>query len=471
MINDEAIADRILELVAEEAWDKIALLFADLHPADIADVIERAPEADHERLFDAVADDDKHAVLTELDSPVESDVLDGLDDSSVSKILEQAPPDDAADILGDMPDDRSEHVLEIMPDEESDDIRELLQYDPDTAGGIMTPDVLAMSKDKSVAEALDAIAFMEEDDEPVYNVNVVDKEEKLVGFVTIWELLRQRDRKRPIGEMANTDFIAATTDTDQEEVTHLMSRYDLNVIPVVDAEGKLVGRVTSDDAIEVMEEEASEDIFRLAGSDDSELENMSIPRTCLVRLPWLLVTLFGGFVVSLILRRFHAYITGQSDIDVHTLALAAFVPSVLAMGGNAAIQSSTLVVRSIALGELEGRSMLRLLGREISIGAIMGCFCGIIIGLWANLVTSEPAIGATAAIVLRPYQLALIVAVALFCAMSFATVFGASVPIILNRANIDPAVASGPFVTIANDISSVLIYFAATVLLVGFFAT
>jgi magnesium transporter len=241
---------------------------------------------------------------------------------------------------------------------------------------------------------------------------------------------------------------------DQEEVARLMNKYDLTVVPVVDAEGRLVGRVTADDVIDVMEEEASEDIFRLAGSDDAELESTSLLKSCMVRLPWLFITLFGGFITSLILRHFHGYIS-------HVFVLAVFVPTVLAMGGNTGIQSSILVVRSIALGGLKGRSVIGLVLRELMIGASMGVVCGSVIGLWSHFLIAggQPAL-------VTSVQLAGVVAVALFSAMTFAAVFGALVPIVLDRVGVDPAVAAGPFITIANDISALLIYFGITMLLI-----
>lgn len=444
---------RILNAISKEAWEEVAAVLAGCHPADIADIINRAPPNTQQRLFSLVRDNIKPDVLAELESVAGSDILESLSNSEISEIVEEMAPDDAADVIADLPKERSEKVLELMEKEESQDVRELLKYEDDTAGGIMTTDVVAMHENQTVDEALHAIAYLETR-EPFFNANIVDENEKLIGYINIWELLRERDRRKPLGELVHRNFIAATVDMDQEEVAHLMSRYDLTVMPVVNNAGKLVGRITADDAIDVMEEEASEDIFRLAGSDDAELENASTIRTCMVRLPWLFITLCGGFATSLILRHFHARI---SEI----LILAAFVPIVLAMGGNTGIQSSTLIVRSIALGNLKGRNILSLLTREIMVGAIMGCVCGMIIGIWAHfIIAATPGYDP----ILSAKHLAAVVALALFAAMTFAAVFGALVPVVLNKMRIDPAVASGPFVTITNDISALLIYFAVTIL-------
>jgi len=363
-------------------------------------------------------------------------------------------PDDAADIIGDLNEERSSEILKLMDDEESEDVRRLLKYDEDTAGGIMTTDVVAMREDQTVEEAINAILHSDED-EPFIYAYITDASGKLIGYTDIWELLRTKDRQTLLKNVLHRDFVAVNVNDDQEDVAHTLSQYDLPALPVIDDSGHIVGRVTVDDVIDVIEDEASEDIFRLAGSDDVELESTSPLKSCMARLPWLMITLFGGFLTSLILGYFHAHIAG-------VIILGAFVPAILAMGGNASIQSSTLVVRTIALRELEGGKMFSRLLREITVGAIMGTICGLLIGSWVFFVsTRHPTPGYS------PLQLAATVAISLFTSMSFATVFGSSVPLVLNKMGVDPAVAAGPFVTIANDLSSLLIYFGITVALLN----
>ena len=446
--------DRILDLIQEDAWPQIAEELASWHPADIADVIERAPKDDQDRLFNLLSDELKPDVLSELETEAETGVLDSLSNAELSEIVEEMDPDDAADVIGDLSDQRSSEVLELMDDEESEEVRRLLEYDEETAGGIMTPDVVTMHSNQTVGEAIEAIAYLDEG-EPFVFAYITNQEKRLIGYIDIWELLRERNRQRPLSELCHTDFVAANVNDDQEDVAHVLSQYDLSAIPVIDDEGCIVGRVTVDDVIDVIEEEASEDIFRLAGSDDVELETDSPIRSCMARLPWLLVTLFGGLLISLILKQFHARISS-------VLILGAFVPAVLAMGGNTGIQASTLVVRTIALRGLEGRSIKRLLLREIIVGAIMGTICGLFIGGWALIWmhhSPDPTYSAL--------RLACVVSIALFSAMSFAAVFGALVPLILNKVHVDPAVASGPFVTITNDLAALLIYFGVTVTLLS----
>ncbi len=358
-------------------------------------------------------------------------------------------PDDAADVLGELKEERSEGILELMDEEESEDVRELLQYGEETAGGIMTTDFIAASAAMTASEAIDYIAELDLD-EAVYNLYVTDPEGRLTGWIQLWKLIKKANAGMTLDVLADKETISVHTDTDQEAVARLASKYDLSSMPVLDHENRLVGRITVDDIMDVIEEEASEDIFKLAGSDDSELEYTSPLHACKSRLPWLMVTLFAGFVSSLILKRF---------IDHHIVALSFFVPIIMAMGGNTGIQSSTLIIRGLAVGSITEREVLKLLGRELTVGALMGLICGVVVGLWANFMvgteTSIPAI-----------YLAFTVGVSLFTAMMFAAVFGAFAPLLLNRFKADPAVASGPFVTASNDILALLIYYAITLALI-----
>ena len=444
----------ILDLAARREWDSVRHALIELHPADIADILDRAPHDARLRMFAMLSDDVKPDVLAALESVAETDVLEALSSSEISDIVEDMAPDDAADVLADLPDEQSAEVLLLMDEEESSDVRKLLEYEEDTAGGIMTTDVVSMSESQTVQEALDAIAYLDTH-ESFYQANLVDHEQRLVGYVDIWDLLRERNKQRSLGELAHRDFIAVDVGMDQEDVARLLIKYDLHVIPVIDGDGRLQGRITSDDVSDVVAEEASEDIFRLAGSDDAELEHPSTWKSCAIRLPWLMITLCGGFITSLILKQYLAHLPSSM------LMLTTFVPIVLAMGGSAGIQSSTLVVRRIALGHIDRRTATRVMLREIATGALMGLISGVLIGIWAHLISDTD----TAALGL---QFATIVGLALFAGMTFAAVFGAVVPVALHSMRIDPAVASGPFITSANDVAASLIYFGITILLVRF---
>jgi magnesium transporter len=454
MATKHKAEEHVLSLVEREDWEQVAIAISTWHPADIADLIEASSDDDHRKLFDLVREDTKPDVLAELEREAETDLVESMTNSELSDIVEEMAPDDAADVLGELPEERTETVLQLMEAEESEDVRKLLGYEEESAGGIMTTDVVVMREQQTVEEALQAIAYFDTS-ERFHYANIIDRSNRLIGYIDVWELLRERNRGRRLGELAHRDFKAAVVTMDQEEVAHLMRRYDLAVIPVVDEAGILVGRITADDVIDVIEEEASEDIFKMAGSDDAELDDRSVLKSCMVRLPWLFMTLFGSVITSLILRHFHSYLSSL-------IVLAAFVPAVLAMGGNTGIQSSTLVVRSLALGTIRQGKLLSILGREILTGGLMGLICGSVIGIVARFVVGNPGNLPFAAV-----HVGAVVGLALFSAMTFAALFGALVPLVLDRCRIDPAMASGPFVTITNDISALLIYFGVTILMLS----
>lgn len=454
MSKTNRIKEQIQFCIRGELWDNILPLLEKLHPADIADIIEDAPDDVQARLFDLLDDETKADVIAELDDSTEAEILEELTAEQISDIAEEMAPDDAADMLAELGKSRSEEVLGLMEDEDSEEVRELLRYEEDTAGGIMTTDFVALRSSKTAQEALDHIGELELD-EPVYSAYITDASDKLLGHVQLWQLIKAENRHKTLGELAESDFFSAHPETDQEEVAQTMSKYDLSSLPVIDHDGRLVGRVTIDDMVDVIEEEASEDIFKLAGSDDVELEDPSPFSSCKARLPWLLITLATGFVTSMILKGFMHSIT-----TMEVIALSFFVPIVMGMGGNTGIQSSTLIIRGLALGSFNPNTLHRLLWRELATGILMGAICGSVIGVWARFVIG----GSTA---FHPAFLAVAVGLALFSAMMFAAIFGAAVPLILNRFKIDPAVASGPFVSASNDIFALLIYYGVTFVMIS----
>jgi magnesium transporter len=456
MSDTNRIKERITFCIKSELWEQLPKFFEELHPADIAEIINHAPASAHNPLFDLLDDEIKPDVLAELDDQAEADILEELTDEEISDIVEEMAPDDAADVLGELEDERSEEILDLMEDEESEEVRELLQYEEDTAGGIMTTDVVAVQASLTAAEAIEYIGSLELE-EPLYYLYVVDAEERLTGWIQLWELLKSANRNMRLDELTEKETISVHTDADQEQVARLATKYDLSSLPVLDWQNKLVGRITVDDILDVMEEEASEDIFKLAGSSDTELEDTSPMQACKARLPWLLITLGTGFISSLILKSFMNHLS-----TAEIVVLSFFVPVIMAMGGNTGIQSSTLIIRGIALGASHSRRVMKIITHEIIAGASMGLICGTTIGLWAHFVIAQDS-GASVA----PSYLALTVGIALFSAMAFAAVFGALVPVLLNRAKVDPAVASGPFVTSSNDIFALLIYYGVTLVMIG----
>lgn len=429
----------------------VAELVGNVHPREVAEALLELDSAERLWCFRHLPAAMKPDVLAGLEELGAVDFINALSDAELAEAVEEMAPDDAADVIADLEAHRGSTVLKLMSKEDSEEIRGLLQYGPETAGGIMTPDVVSLPSDMTVAQALQRLGEVETD-EPIYNVFVTDSQGELVGVVRLWDLVRLKDRRATLGEVADRDIVAARVDMDQEEVSRLMRRFDLAAIPVVDQAGRLVGRITADDVMDVLEEEASEDMFRMAGSDDAELGAGSPLTASRIRIRWLLITLLTGVITSTLLKNF---INNLS----HVLVLSFFVPIVMAMGGNTGIQSSTLLVRAIALGMVRGRGIVRLLFREIAAGVIMGLICGTVIGIWAyyligrgNMSIEYPAL-----------FLAFTVGTAMLCSMTFGALFGALVPLTLHRFKVDPAVASGPFVTSFNDIFALVIYHSVSI--------
>ena len=455
------------ELVDQGLWGQISAELADLPAADVAELLSHYGEDSLARLFECLPAEIKPDVLAELPADLAAGLAAAMPAADAADIVNEMAPDDAADVLGELDDKEvSSKIIEGMDDENADDVSRLMTYPEDSAGGIMTTDLVSLHPDQTVDDALDAIA-RSEDDEHVYQVYVVDRDDKLLGAITIWDLLRQKVRSAKLGDIMATDVLSVRSDADQADVAETMAKYDLSVIPVVDDRGYLLGRITHDDATDIIKEEAEEDILSLAGTTDDELGNVSAWRSCWYRLPWLFITLLGGVVTASIMSSF-------GKVFGLVIVLAAFIPNVMGMGGNTGLQSSVLMIREIASGSGRRHSLGRLFLHELRTGALMGIICGVGIFLsalailyatpsgreGAAAVAQNAGLGACA-----PFAVAATAGLALFCAMTFAAGFGAVVPIVLDRLKIDTAVASGPFISVMDDISALLIYYGVSLLL------
>jgi magnesium transporter len=339
--------------------------------------------------------------------------------------------------------------------EEGDAVASLLPYPEDSAGHVMTTEVCALPRIATVADAREAVAATESAD-PYFYIFVVDdlNERRLLGLLPVVDLLAA-DPDQTVESLAKKDFISCSVDEDQEEVARKCRKYDLWVLPVLTAEGRLAGRITVDDVMDVVHDEADEDLARMVGAPDIDEEEDSPLRIVRLRLPWLVITVFAGIANSVIVTKMLAVVD-------NIVAVAVFVPVILAMGGNTGMQSSAIAVRGIALGASRYRRLLRLAAREVFVGGCLGVCCGALAAglVWSVLVLTGAETGG-----IPPARVAFAVGVAMALAMAFASSFGSIFPILLHRLKIDPAVASGPFVTTSNDLSSAAIYFLACFLL------
>jgi len=427
----------VRELIEKKNQGALLNLLIDLHPADVADLLSDLKKDERKYLFHLLPTEKASAVLTELDQPIVDQLLEDVSEQQLSTLVDKMDSDDAADIISDLPDDVAQSVLDQIPDDISEDVKELLLYDEDTAGGIMALEFVSVKNKSTVNQTIKAIRRVRKKMETVHTIWVTDDDEKLVGNVSLTDLVLAKG-KMLISKIVNKEIKYVYTDMDQEEVAIFFRKYDLVALPVVNSSHQLVGQITIDDIIDVVEEEASEDISLFAGASDEELQEDSFLKISWVRLPWLMVAFVGQLIAAVIIQQFEGTL-------VQIIALTFFMPVIMAMGGNSGIQSSIIVIRGLATGEISVESTWRRFFREfrvsLFIGMIFGVIMFIVVGLW-----------------LGSFMMGLIIGIALNLVILQATLFGGLIPFLLKRADIDPALASGPFITTFNDILGLLIY-------------
>ena len=437
--RNRILIESIRRLLRRGAGSNLRKIVNKTHAADLTSVFHSLPLADQRRLFDVLGDpEQKGELFSRLEVDAFLNLVKEIDLEEIANIFEEMPTDDVADLLGQMPEDTADDILKKMKKDESEEVEDLLSYGDDTAGGIMVPDFIALTEDTTAKAAIESLQEEHQDVEMPFYLYVVDEYGKLVGVSSLRQLVVVPP-ETSLKEFMTTDVFSVTTDTDQEEVAKLVARYDILAVPVVDESNRLVGIVTVDDVIDIFRMEATEDMLKMAGAGEEYVETQSVLRSTRIRLPWLFASCLGGMIAF--------YIIGRFEESLYKLAyLAAFIPVIMGMGGNIGTQSSTIVVRGLATGRLDIRDIWSVVVKECLIGLLLGLIYGILIGLVAQLKYSTIA-------------LALAVGLGLICSMSVAALFGSLMPMVFARINIDPAVATGPFVTTSVDIISVLFYF------------
>ncbi len=445
--SHKILVDSVKRLLRRKATSHLVKIVNKTHGADLSVLFRSLPLDQQRKLFDMISDVEQKGILfSELEEDIFQDLIEDMPIEAITEILEIMPADDVADIIGRLPEDRSQDILDKMKTAESEEVEDLLRYDDDTAGGIMVPDFIALKEDVTAREAIESLQKEYSDVEMAFYLYVVDEYGKLVGVSSLRQLVVVPP-ETPLKEFMSTDVFSVQTDMDQEEVARIVARYDILAVPVVDDSNRLVGVVTVDDVIDILRKEATEDILKMAGAGEEFVETKSILKSTRIRLPWLFASCIGGIVAFFIIGKFESSILKYAY-------LAAFIPVIMGMGGNIGTQSSTIVVRGLATGRLNVRDIWSVVFKELSIGVILGLVYGALIGSVAQF---RYSIGA----------LAVSVALAVVCSMSVAALVGSLVPMGFARINIDPAVATGPFVTTAIDIISVSFYFMIATTLLG----
>ena len=445
--RNRILIESIRRLLRRGATSHLSKIINKTHAADLSIVFRSLSHSHQQKLFKMIEDiEQKGILLRELDEDTAVDLIEDLRIENVVEILESMPNDDVADLLGRLPEEMSQTILEKMKKDESQEVEDLLRYEDDTAGGIMVADYIALSEDVTAAEAIESLQKEHLEVEMPFYLYVVDDYGNLVGVSSLRQLVVVPP-ETPLKEFMTTDVFSVQTDMDQEEVAKIVARYDILAVPVVDENKRLVGIVTVDDVIDIFRREATEDILKMAGAGEEFVETKSILKSTRIRLPWLFASCIGGIIAF--------FIIGHYEDTLYKLAyLAAFIPVIMGMGGNIGTQSSTIVVRGLATGRLNVRDFWSVIVKELSIGFILSLVYGLLIGFVAQFSYNIEA-------------LAISVALAVICSMSVAALVGSLVPMAFARINIDPAVATGPFVTTAIDIISVFFYFLIATTLLG----
>mgnify|MGYP000169439454 FL=1 len=439
--------EQVARLIVNKEDLAIKSLLQDVHFADIADLLEELNSKQATYLIKLLESEITSEALMELDEDVREKILKRLSPEEIAQELEEMDTDDAADVVAELDDHIQKEVIGKIEDEtHASDIVELLTYDDDTAGALMAKELVKVKESWTVAGCVREMRRQAENVTRVHSIYVTDKDGKLTGRLSLKDLLTA-SAKAHISEVYIPNVDSVTVDTDDEEVARIMQKYDLEAIPVVDGNGILVGRITIDDIVDFIKEEAEKDYQMAAGiSQDVEADD-SILQLTRARLPWLVLGLFGGLGSVYILQGF------EEALSTYPI-LFFFTPLIAAMAGNVGVQSSAIIVQGLANDVVKGSLITRLL-KEVGLALINGTILGLLVIIFGQIVGQETIVSIT-------------IAISMLSVIIIAALIGTFVPIVLDRKGIDPAIATGPFITTSNDIFGIFLFFYISKIILGF---
>lgn len=448
------VVEEIRRFLASRQTEGLRRFLEQFHPADIAMALWFLNNGEKEQVFRLLDLEAAAEVLDEADEATERHLVNTTDPERLSDILEILPPDESADIVGTLEPTQQEQILELMEPEEAQEVRELLRYPPNTAGGIMSPDFIAVREDQTCEQVLEALRERA-DAESIFYVYVVDGQGVLRGVLNLRKLLTSPPLT-PVKDIMIRDVIFVFPEHDQEEVAHIFARYDLLALPVVDAQQRLIGVITVDDVMDVLQEELMEDYFLAVGSDAAELERKTPAEIARLRLPWLLTTVLIELVAGLVIHHFDQTLGS-------VILLASFMPVIQAISGNTGLQSSTIVVRGLATRHIHLQEWWRPVRRQLQTTLILGALLGTLVffigGLWHGVQRMaergswfDPVFG-------------FVIGFSMFVAVNLSGFVGTVVPMLSKRLGFDPALTAGPFETAFQDVVSVTILLGLATLL------
>lgn len=451
MIGSEGMVllDMIRRLNRRSASGHLLKLIDKTHPADMAWVFRHLNEEERSKIFNIIAQTKVVGeFLSELDDALLIELVQELTPQYLATIIGAIPSDDAVDILEIIPEELADEIRKHMEEKDREEVEGLLQYHPETAGGLMSPDFMCLEEDLTVGEAISIIQQKSEEMEMVFYLYIKYGDGKLAGVISLRELLMNTPNRK-LKDIMNSNVISVNTDTTQGEVAHVVSQYNILAVPVVDHSFNLVGIVTVDDIIDVIREEATEEFLQMAGAGkDREILLKSTLDNAMLRAPWLFASWVGGIMAMIIIGSFE-------DELAKVLALASFIPIVIGMGGNIATQSSTIIVRGMATGRVNMNELLKVVFKELRVGLLLGFVYGIFLGVLSFFLYRDPVL------------LGVVVGLSIFIIMAMSATLGTIIPLVLKRFDFDAAIATGPFVTTAIDILGVMMYFYMAKFILG----
>ncbi len=436
------------QLIQNKNDQQLEVLLNDMHHADIAEILDELDFNEATYIFKVLDSEKTAEILLELEDDLRENILSRLSPKEIAEELDELETNDAADIIAELSQDlKAEVISELQDVEHAKDIVDLLRYDEDTAGGIMHKELVKVNENWNVLTCVKEMRIQAENISRVHSIYVVDDEDRLKGRLSLKDLLTTSSRT-PINDVYIRKLNSVKVDTEDVEVARIMQKYDLEAIPVVDELGRLVGRITIDDIVDVIKEEADEDYQLAAGiSHDVEADD-SIYEHTKARLPWLVLALLGGFISVKVLGLFEGAMKEHGNLFF-------FTPLIAAMAGNVGVQSSAIIVQGLANNTLSGSVFNRLI-KEVSLSLLNGVILATILFAGSHfLLNVEMIIG-------------IIVTTALIAVIIIASLIGTAIPLLLDKFGIDPALATGPFITTSNDICGILIYFSIARLILGF---
>ena len=443
------LIDNISDLILNKNNKEIKKIVKTLHYADLAELINELKFNESLYLLKLIDSDKTSDVLTELDEDLRERVLKEFSEKEIAGEIKELDSDDAVDILSELSEEKKEKVISLIKDENiTENIRELLNYDEDTAGGLMAKELISVNENWSVIKCLREIRKQAKDITRVHSIYVLNKKEELIGRLSLKDLIMSPSKKK-IKQIYIPKVDYVNVNDSAEDVAKLMRKYDLEAIPVINDDRQLLGRITIDDIVDFIKDEAEEDYLLAAGvSNDVEADD-SIFELSKARLPWLILGLFGGLGSVFILESFEEIMASES-----LRALFFYTPLIAAMAGNVGVQSSAIVVQGLANDLIKG-SVLKRLVKEVSLTVLNGIILSLLIIGFGQIVN-------------QPIEMSLTISVSMIFVIIVAALIGTAVPIILDKLDIDPAIATGPFITTGNDVIGILLFFYTAKIILGF---